>query len=435
MSIPACHAQRQQLNDEVHARPYESMRPPERASYLALLREMNTSRDEQERKALEQLCQWYNCTPPPANVIHWMVDLGPFRLKWERHSEFSSYMFIQRGAFKHPFEDPVINAVPQEWLSQLPGELIMASHIAIMPRDQEVLPAMSEISPWFANNYLIGAYIGDNVASAYTDFRIHEDGFSRFLLIDRAMTSRQTGRMMQRLFELEIYRMMALLALPVARQLMPELKDSDQKVMRLTAAFAEQVQSDEALLEELTQLAAKIENGLSTTNYRFTAARAYHALVVRRINELRESRIQGMQTFREFMERRLVPAMDTCESVAQRQEMLSKRVNRASQLLRTRVDIRRQRHNQALLASMDKRAQLQLRLQETVEGLSIAAITYYTVSLVGYVAKALKTVGVPLDPSLVTGVAIPVVALLAALGVRHIREAVVGKKAQHDGDL
>ena len=46
-----------------------------------------------------------------------------------------------------------------------------------------------------------------------------------------------------------------------------------------------------------------------------------------------------------------------------------------------------------LLGAMNRRQQLQLRLQATVEGLSVAAITYYIVGLVGYAAKGLKEGG------------------------------------------
>jgi uncharacterized membrane-anchored protein len=427
LSLPPHHQQRQRLNDEVHARPYQAIASPSRASYLALFAD---SYREREHELLAQLCEHYQQPLPPKDTIHWVVNLGAFRLKWERHSEFTSYMFIQQGNIEgHPFAHSVLEQVPTEWLQQLPGQVMVAAHLVCLNYSVDI----QQVSAWFDDHYLIGADIGDGTASAFTDFHLHGDGCSRFLVIDRGLTSRQSGRMMQRLFEIEIYRMMALLALPIARQLSPTLNKSDEQLRQLTQAVAEKTQGDELLLEQLTQLAARIEDSLSKSTYRFTASRAYYALVNRRIEELRETRIQGMQTFREFVDRRLAPAMDTCESAAHRQELLSKRVNRTSQLLGTRVDIQRQRDNQALLASMDKRAQLQLRLQETVEGLSVVAITYYSVSLIGYIAKSLKTLGWAIDPNLAVGVAIPVVALLAALGVRHIRAAVTGKHHEHQG--
>ena len=107
----------------------------------------------------------------------------------------------------------------------------------------------------------------------------------------------------------------------------------------------------------------------------------------RRIAELREGRVEGMPTLREFVERRLLPAMKTCETVARMQEGLSARISRASELLRTRVDIELERQNQELLAQMNRRAKLQLRLQETVEGLSVVATLTDSMPT----ARALKT--------------------------------------------
>ena len=155
------------------------------------------------------------------------------------------------------------------------------------------------------------------------------------------------------------------------------------------------------------------------------AARAYYALVRRRAEELREQRVEGIQTIEEFIDRRLAPAMRTCEAVAERLENLSRRVARASDLLRTRVDIQLEAQNRDLLQSMDRRARLQLRLQETVEGLSVAAITYYVASLVGYLAKAGEAVGLPVNGDIAAGLSIPIIAGLVWYGVRRLRRIVV----------
>ena len=185
------------------------------------------------------------------------------------------------------------------------------------------------------------------------------------------------------------------------------------------------VTADEAdepgLLDRLTRLEAEIENRQSETRYRFSAADAYHELVQRRIEELREQRIQGLQTFREFTERRLAPAMNTCRSVAARQESLSQRVSRATRLLSTRVDLTRERQNQVLLESMDRRARLQLRLQSTVEGLSVAAVTYYVVGLIGHAAEAHAGGRPAREPGPGDGAEHPLVAVAAAFGLHRIR--------------
>jgi uncharacterized membrane-anchored protein len=267
--------------------------------------------------------------------------------------------------------------------------------------------------------------VAGGAGSAFTDLRIHEDGFGRLLILDRGMTAGQRGRALQRLLEMDTYRMLALLAFPVARSLIPTLTEVEQELASITAALVNAVEEDEpALLERLTRLAAQIESRQSETLFRFSAAVSYYDLVQRRIVELREERIQGLQTFREFTERRLAPAMNTCRSVTGRLEALSVRVAQATRLLSTRVELSSERQSQALLASMNRRAQLQLRLQETVEGFSIAAITYYTVGLVGHAAEGLEALGLRVRPAIAMGVAIPIAALLAFFGLRLIRDRV-----------
>jgi len=288
------------------------------------------------------------------------------------------------------------------------------------PPDHELIAGRS-----FGGNALVGAVIAGGAAAAYTDFRIHADGFSRLLVQDRGMKPRQAGRMVQRLLEIDTYRILALLALPVARDMAPFLTRCERELADTAKSLEGSSAKDEPLLlDRLTRLEAEIESRQADTHYRFGAAAAYYELVQRRIVDLREDRIEGLQTFREFTERRLAPAMNTCRAVAQRQESLSQRVARTTQLLSTRVDLTRERQNQAVLESMNRRAKLQLRLQETVEGLSVAAVTYYVVGLVAYAIKGLKAYGADVDTDLVVGASIPVVAVLVALGVRHIRKMV-----------
>jgi uncharacterized membrane-anchored protein len=214
---------------------------------------------------------------------------------------------------------------------------------------------------------------------------------------------------------------MALLALPIARRQSPRILEIETALATLTDGIARDQGDDERLLHELTRLAAEVESGLAASQFRFGACRAYFELLTRRIAELRESRLPGVQTIEEFMARRLTPAVATCNTVSQRLHDLSERVAQASGLLSTRVSIAREKQNQILLASMDRRAKLQLRLQQTVEGLSVAAICYYVAGLVGYVAKAAKAGGLPIDADLVTGITIPVVAVGVLLALRRAR--------------
>ncbi len=424
-SVPANHPQRYILNNEVHARPCTPLYAPERTTHLALM--MTTEQRAQEREALVDLCERYIQPPPAPGADHFVSDLGSFRLRWEQHGEFSTYTFYLHGPFSDPFAETALQVVPVDWLQALPGQLIVGVHATIMQSDEEEAD-LDAISPLFSDNTLIGSEVSGGAAQVFTDFRIHADGFSRILIHDRRLRSRQLGRLLQRMFEIEVYRMMALLTFPIARRLIIQLNDADQRLIQITTAMSQSGSNEAQLLDDLITLAAEIEHSQSSTQFRLSASQAYFRLVGLRINELREKRIQGIQTFAEFMDRRLEPAMNTCAAVERRQNMLSKRITRASQLLRTRVEITLERQNQSLLESMDSRAKLQLRLQETVEGLSVAAITYYSVSLIGYIAKAGKAAGLPIKPELVVGISIPVVALLIIVGVRYIRRLV--KKRQ-----
>jgi uncharacterized membrane-anchored protein len=300
--------------------------------------------------------------------------------------------------------------------------------VVVRPAGMAVLEHDAVSSAYFGGNPMVGSILSGGAAAALTDFRIHDDGFSRFLIEDSSTTPRQAGRLVQRLLEIDTYRIMAMLALPVAKRLTPDLDRGENELAAITNALVgTDDQSEPLLLDRLTRLQAAIESNDARTQFRFSAAAAYYDLVQRRIADLREERIQGLQTFQEFIERRLAPAMNTCAAVTARQENLAQHLMRATQLLSTRVSIASERQNQAILESMNRRAALQVRLQETVEGLSIAAITYYIVGLVGYVAKGLKAGGIGLDAELVTALSIPVVVVAVALGLRKIRAMITGR--------
>ncbi len=437
--LPPDHPDRATLAAEVHARPPEPLRAPCRASYVAVRIEADAR--PAELAHIATLCGHFGLAPPAADRTQWAATLDALRFKWERHGEFSSYTFIAGGLGATPFSPPAATLLPEGWLARVPGQTVSACHAAFAAPTQaglaDAAPDADGLAGHFGPQGVVGAGIGDGAGGAFTDFIVQDDGFVRFLLLDASLTDRQAGRMVQRLFEIEAYRMMALLALPLARSLWPRLVQIEGALAGLTARIAAPALAgppaasdgappgspgDEALLQQLTALAADVESALAASQARFGASRAYHALVNTRIAELRERRIAGLQTIDEFMARRLSPAMATCVTVQQRLHDLSERVAQASNLLSTRVDITRQRQNQALLVATARRAKLQLRLQQTVESLSVAAIVYYLAGLVGYGAKAMKAAGLAVSPDLVTGLAVPLLALLAwwvLRGVHH----------------
>lgn len=428
--LPPDHDERIALSMEVHARPPEPLETPSRASYVAVL--VDPAQREAERAHLVTLCQRYGVAPPEPGRTQFSARLDALRFKWERHGEFSGYTFYAAGLGPRRFADTAVEGLPAGWLAQVSGRTIVAAHAELLPRPEGGAPDPVAFADAFGGNIVVGAAIGEGSGHALTDFRIHADGFARFLVFDGGFTQRQAGRMLQRLFEIEAYRTLSLLALPLAYQLSPVVRTVEAELAELTQAIAREGGDDESLLQRLSRLAAEVESALASSQFRFGATRAYHALVTTRIAELREQRLPGIQTIDEFMARRLSPAVATCGTVSQRLHDLSERVAQASALLSTRVSIARERQNQALLAATARRAQLQLRLQQTVEGLSVAAIVYYLAGLVGYGAKGLKAMGLKLEPDLVVALAIPVLLAAAFWVTRRVHHRI--NTAEAGGD-
>ena len=433
--LPADHPERDVLAEEVHARPPVPVDTPSRASYIAVLVALDDR--ESERQHLVALCETQGVAAPAPGATQFSAHLGTLQVKWERHGEFTGYTFFADGAGTASaavFSECAASLLPAGWLAAVPGVTMAAVHGLVLPLEGAP-PDAAALARYFGGHIAVGAELAEGAGMACADFKLHADRFSRVLLFDRDFTPRQAGRMLQRLFEIEAYRMMALLALPLARSLTPRIGAIEAALATLTERISkdapERVESDEALLQQLTRLAAEVESSLVASQFRFGACRAYFELVTTRIAELREQRAPGMQTIEEFMARRFKPAVATCNTVGQRLHDLSERVAQASSLLSTRVDIMRERQNQALLASMDRRAKLQLRLQQTVEGLSVAAIVYYAAGLVGYLAKGFKASGAPVDADIVVGLAVPLLLVLVLLALRRARKRNAGGSPSH----
>jgi uncharacterized membrane-anchored protein len=212
--------------------------------------------------------------------------------------------------------------------------------------------------------------------------------------------------------------MMAMLARPHAKALSEPLRLAETELASVSEKIAQaQRQStidldvDAQLLSDVSALAARVEGWISANGLRFTAAEAYSELVKRSLTELHEETIPGVQMLNTFMDRRFEPAMRTCRWTVRRLRDLSDRISRTSDILKTRIEFVNERQQQALLASMDRRANLQLRLQQTVEGLSVIVMTYYATGLLQYIAKGLKEAGIPADPDLVGLISVPVIAI------------------------
>lgn len=321
---------------------------------------------------------------PPASKYA-VVAMAGITLVLERHTEFASYTFIREGAFDQPFAPDLFEPIAGEILADMPGDVIRATQIALYPPGTPP-PDDAARDTLFSPDALILCHAAGGKATVMSDFRLNPDGFGRLLVLDHGLLRDEPGQLVLRLQELGNYRNMALLGLPLAQRLTPDVSRLEARLAVLTGAVSERVSQDDTLLDELTYLSAELARLVAETRYRMSATRAYAQLSLDRLHTLGIGAIPGYQTLADFTERRLTPAVRTCDSFSARLDDLQQRAAWTSSLLRTRIDIALAKQNRDLLASVDTRTHLQLRLQQTVEGLSVVAISYYAVALIGYLA-------------------------------------------------
>lgn len=414
------HPLRQDLYQELHSRPFQVIPSQARITHIAVLTPPELRNEQFEH--LQKLHRLLGESWPEEEVSCYEHTLGDLRIRREVHMEFTTYTFTNLAeSTAAPFTETGLSLLPPGWLAELKGTVVAAFHIDVKPSSRDARSELAFMRKHFEGMRLVGSSPLEGAARIVGSFQLHSDGFGRFMVLNHDMSNSQLGRLVQRLMEIETYRLMALLGLPPARDITPALNAMDQQMATITQSLADNDSPDEqALLARLTHIAARIEAFRARSTFRFAATRAYHRLVLTRLEELREDEVSGHLTFHEFMTRRLTPAVETCEAVSERLEDLSRRVDRASEMMRTRVDLAIQSQNRQLLSSMDRRSRIQLMMQHTVEGFSVVAISYYLISLLKLAMDALQEAGIGFHKPLVLGISIPVVMALVFLGVRHI---------------
>ncbi|MDY7577101.1 DUF3422 domain-containing protein [Herbaspirillum sp. RTI4] len=426
------HPLRLALASEIHSRPFMVFDAPARISHLAIHYE---ERERSHHVLLDALCTRFGVAVPHADAQHFFHDFGHFRIKWEKHAEFSTYTFVEPVVADNTENDQpdfVLTAmrhVPADWLALLDSAVIVASHIATARTSLDRVDDHS-FRTIFPSLPMVGSKVLSD-GEIWSDFLIGPDGFSRYLIRDVGLQESQMGRLVQRICEIETYLMMALLALPHARQGTALLARVEEDLTALGVRMSTlEIDGDaESLLQEISRLDAQIRSMSFKSGYRFSAAQAYYRIVGARIGELRERRIEGIPTIGEFMERRLAPAMDTCISVAARQEAIAMKISRANDMLHTHVNLAQERQSQRVLHSLSRSARLQLQMQQAVEGLSVVAISYYGLGLAGYGLKALKGWGlaVPVDQTI--GLLLPLVCGAVWMGIRRLHHRLKNQDA------
>ncbi|ANI80164.1 DUF3422 family protein [Sphingobium sp. EP60837] len=403
------HSLRAALSTEMHGRKLPAIHAPAR------LMQVVVQIDEQDAaRELERLRTLFPSISHTAEKRFHRDMVEDVHLIWERHTEFSSYMFILEREFDRPFDADIFDVLPPDWFAQLPGHVLRATQIAVLCYDDPEI-----VEQWFRADDLVHCRALSSKIRFWSDFRLNPDGFGRLLVVNDAASPGELALALQRVQELGNYRNLALLGLPVAQRLARRINALELTLAATTQQIAESVQTDAKSLAELSDLSAEVARIRGESQYRMSATRAYAQMVDDRLRALQATKIDGFESLTDFTERRLLPAARTCLSFTSRLDTLAQSAAWTSDLLRTRIDTELATQNRDLLRSMDRRTALQLRLQRTVEGISVVAITYYACNLLGYFIRGFERF-VHLDHDLVLSIFLPVVACCVWLGIRSM---------------
>ncbi len=404
------HSKHSQLLAETHARPSQAITGPAEIIHMAL-------------KATDEVADsFFNALDPDkieTGPRHRTGSINGIRVKLEKHTEFLSCTFFQELEGNKNVEQ-LLDIVQRNFpISQT--EVYVLLKLSLVNSVREML----KILP--IDQRIYGGKMRDGIDVRST-FIPDQDGMIRFGLYGKNLTSDELGRRIQRLMEMETYRTMSLLGLPIAREVGKSLYACEKELEKLTLSLGEAKTSaqedNEKLFIELSDLSERNNILLTETRYRFSASRAYFTLFQQRIDSLEEEKVGDVQTMSGFLRSRLDPAMATIESTAKRQETLTNDLSRALVFLRTRIELNLNKGNQALLKSMDKRHDQQLKISQTVEGLSIVAITYYAVGLVSYLLKAMaKQPWMPFSDTTLTAISVPFILVIVWIMLKRIRKA------------
>ena len=419
------HPLRYKLANELHARPFPSVQAPATVAYLVLKKNENAAARDRalDLAHLIDLLDRHGASHPQPGATHYSGEIGRHTLTWESHAEFVSYSAIAPANGSRPFDPADFEVFPEDWLEKAPGSRITSALIRVEPRksDEEI---EKDIADWFVSESVAVARVVENCAVVAADFRIDPAGHQRFLIsVNADIVPRRAGRVMQRLCEIEQYKTMSMLGFSRVPAMEADMGSMEDRLSKIVGGLSAGKDKAEDTLRELLDITAEMEALNATSSFRFGATAAYKQIVEQRIEVLREERFGSRQTFSEFMMRRYDPAMRTVTATKARLDAMVERARRAGELLRTRVDVERSAQNQALLESMDQRAALQLRLQRTVEGLSVVAISYYAVSLASYLLYPVSEATGISKGVLTAGVTLPVVLAVWWL-IRKLRENV-----------
>ncbi|MEP0522086.1 MAG: DUF3422 domain-containing protein [Hyphomicrobiales bacterium] len=415
-SIITTHPERARVLGEVHARPFEPMSTPRTVRHVALM--TNSSEADALHAAISECAVEAGVAPPADQVRYYVLNAFGGRLRWEQHSEFGSLTWDAPPKNKHDGLALIIERAKDPL-----GQIISMTRIDVVEQSDD-----TDFEKTYDGRSLCVSEVENGIALIATDFRQTDDGATSMTVVNKDANDVGIGGVVQRLLEIETYRTLALLGLPLAQETAPIVGKIEDNLATITADLSNNPQGvHERLLDEITRLSADLEANAAACLFRFGASRAYYEIVQIRLHAIQEMAYENHSSLEAFLIRRLQPAMQTIQALVERQANLSRKLSRAANLLRTRVDVELERQNRDLLQSMNHRAKLQLRLQQTVEGLSIAAVSYYVVGLISYLLKGIEEplkslFGFEHITAVLTALSVPVVIGVMWYIVRQIRQ-------------
>ncbi len=390
------HPQRARLHNELHARPSIYFEEPAHLHHYAFLDAEGIAAD-----ILRRVAEVTGRTPD-VEAAQEILDLGDQTLKWERHTEFFTLtLLVPRPARGEPWPSPP--PLLAEIATQHSRTLINASLILV-----EAEASWEGDAESYGLRDPAGSSVGDGDATVWSDFRLTAEGVNRLLLVNRGLDAFRLGRMTRRLLEIETYRMMASLALPLAKDMSLELRDYELELGELSERNTEDEEASyRPLLAAISALSARLERSGARSRQRFSATEAYARIVYTRIDELRETRVGDSPRLGTFILRRFRPTVHFCAAIHQRQQSLAESVARLNDLLRTRAQVEIEEQNSEILQSLNERTSSQLKIQKAVEGLSIIVISYYLFSLFKLGLQSLGALGVAIVPAVAAAIIAP----------------------------
>lgn len=409
--MPVDHPDREAITEELHARPVDIVDGQARVRRLVLV--IATP------GGVEALIGRYNAfsaargiAPIPRGVRQASFVVGARAVTWEFHTEFVTI------TWRAPLDDS------ENWPTDIGLELVDDAKLIAATRI-DVIGAReipTHLLPQFNVSSLCVSLVEDGTAQIATDYVPDAEGYTRLEFAAGGLTPLRRSIIVRRLLEIDTYRSMAMLALPLARRTAPDLAEAERDLTALIETLAGATTGDaiQAALDALHRLSIRSGQLSERLDYRFAAAKAYGRILEARLEGLREGPTALGSTIGRYLGNRVDPALATCLAIEKRLEMLTAKIERAIELLNVRIGLDLQIQNKSVLETIARTAQSQFRLQATVEGLSVIAISYYALGILGYVLSG------PLefahfDKALAISLAAPVTLLVVWWSIRRLR--------------